>query len=739
MLSIHDGRIAFSISTEMLTVMIFVTLHVFITTNMYSINAFSSKRIPSLLNQREQSRTNKIQSRIASSHIFADAYNRNDNSDNTQGKDNNGDGSSNANPLILDWNLSSLLSCDPAMEARLFPLADVYDAATCAAENMIKTEMSSIDDVHIREGDENLAYLSPSMMPSTNAYESSFAPSSLDYDGPLPPTVLPYRMFVREYNRDMGHDGRFSVFDSHSACDETPVDKGRGETYCKGAPSLQPDVVFCMDNPLEFIRDNLSYCETKSNDSSTTVYRSNKYTKGEETVIFIPGLHTAHDMTIGEHNSDNQCKNEYQRPSLERLKYYSQVLDGLPMAQIHKGTHIDGDDLDIELTSDTINSLISFGLLTENCIQSLSRATNSLTTKRLYRLLARDLDIIDTVLSRVESASHSLADRNLPSDTKGLKHSLIRLIDIAVESVRKENGSSSSSSSATTSPHLVLMTYSATSNVLMAALSEWKNSVTTPIEPLHLDKQSKAYRDGAYADKNIDDNNFEKEFSEEEAELLLHKALTVVTISALSQGFVDGPAYIHASMNDDPLVTSLGVSNLNSEGGGKDAVYLHAVSPYLTDENDNDNDNANREPTRSCIYKNDAHNIDSCVIQYLSLVRRINGVTSFREMYNLGIAEADSKKLDINPSLFAVNSLYSVHNGNVGQLDIPPMIDFELIPAMIRATGGERYLWNPTFQLGEGGVEGYFSPLPSLEYAQGELENQLGYNVYDEIFDSCCH
>jgi len=731
-MSIHDGRSTFSLSMKMTASTTFVAMCVFITTNMYLINAFSTTTIPSLLNQRGQSRMNKLLCRIASSHIFADVNNRNDDGDNELGNSIDGDGSSNVN-LILDWNLSSLLSCDPTTEAKLFPLADVYDAATCAAENMINTEMGSVDDSHIREDNEDVAYPSPSMMPSTNAYESSFAPTSLDYAGPLPPTVLPYRMFVREYNRDMGHDGRFSVFDSRSACDVTPVDKGRGKTHCKGAPSLQSDVVFCMENPLEFIRDNLSYCETKSNDSTTTAYRSNTYKKGEETVVFIPGLHTAHDMTISEHNSDNQYEIEYQRPSLERLKYYSQVLDGLPMAQIHKGTHIDGADLDIELTSDTINSLISFGLLTENCVQSLSRATNSLTTKRLYRLRARDLDIIDTVLSRVGSASHSLADRNDQSNTKGLKYSLIRLIDIAVESVRKENGFSSSLLEVTTSPHLVLMTYSATSNVLMSALSEWKNSVTTPIEPSYLDKESKAYRDDVYVDKNIDDSNFEGKFSEEEAELLLHKALTVVTISALSQGFVDGPAYIHASMNDDPLATSLGVSNLNSEGGGKDAVYLHAVSPYL-----DDNDNATSEPTRSCIYKNDAHNIDSCVIQYLSLVRRINGVTSFREMYNLGIAASDSKKLDINPSLFAVDSLYSVHN-NVGQLDIPPKIDCELIPAMIRATGGERYLWNSTFQLGEGGVEGFYSPLPSLEYAQAELENQLGYNVYDEIFDSCCH
>jgi hypothetical protein len=179
-------------------------------------------------------------------------------------------------------------------------------------------------------------------------------------------------------------------------------------------------------------------------------------------------------------------------------------------------------------------------------------------------------------------------------------------------------------------------------------------------------------------------------------------------------------------MNDDPLVESLGITKSNPEGGGKDAIILQALSPYLEDE-----DETEASVKSSFIYTNDAHNIDACVIQYLSLVRRINGISSFREMYNVGIADADSKKLDISVSLFAVDFR------SVGQLIIPPRIDCELIPAMIRATGGERWLWNPTFQLGEGGIEGFDSPLPSLEYAQAELENQLGYNSYDEIVENC--
>jgi hypothetical protein len=740
-----------TMTMTMTMMMIFVAINVFIISsrNIHYINAFSSYKhnIPSLLLRNQQ---RVLQQPL----LFAESENGNNDKLN-----NNKDGDT----LMLDWDLSSLLSSDPVMDARFFPLMDVYDAAAiCAAYAVTTTD--SVDN------------FSPSELPSTNNDDdesSSLIPSSLNFDGPLPPSVTPYRMFVQEYNRDMGHDGRFSI---------TPVDVDEEGKAEKGAvPSLQSDVVFCMDNPLEFIRDNLSYCETTKSKSdhtddsstttttactSTTSSKNYDYNNGEETVIFIPGPHTVHDTTActSEQKNDNDSSYEQQhgryqqRSSSDRLKYYSQVLDGLPMAQIHTGTHIDQDDFDIELTSDTINSLISFGLLTNDCIQSLlSTRVNkkkSLTTtkKRLYCLRARDLDIIHTVLSRVGSdtpfhLSRTLGDENFQSDTKGLKATLIRLIDIAVESVRTEQGSSSSSSSSSsTSPHLVLMTYSATSNVLMAALSEWKNQATTSIEESsHLEKESETqYRDGVGLDENNNgdnNSNFERKLTEVEAELLLHKAITVVTISALSQGFIDGPAYIHVSMNDDHLASSLGVTRFNPDGGGKDAIYLHAVSPYLTDEeDDNDDNNVIRGHTSTCsrgIYNNDAHNMDSCVIQYLSLVRRINGVTSFREMYNLGIADADI--LDISPSLLAVNSLYSVHKGSVGQLDIPPHIDWELIPAMIRATGGERWLWNPTLQLGEGGVDGFNSPLPSLEYAQGELENQLGYDVYDEIFDSCCH
>ena len=626
----------------------------------------------------------------------------------------------NTDPPVLEWDLEPLLSSDPSMEARYIPLMQVYDAAASAAEEKAFLEL---DDAYMNTDlDDNIPSNAPSILPSrTDELGSPAGPvQSQSYDGPLSPSMAPYRMFVREYNRDMGHNGRFTVFDGIQV-DNPSVAEGSEEVHSK-SPSLQSDVVFSTDDPLAFIRDNLSYGG-----------KHNK--KYNEAVVYIPGLHTAHELTNSNQYDDNDSES---RSSPERLKYISEVLDGMPMAQVHTGTHIDQGDMDIELTSDTINSLLSFGLFTDKCKNDLSLRLSSLQEDSAfprmarYRLRARDLDIIHAVLSRTGSVSlpRNLGDKYLGSDSKGLKDTLIRLIDIAVRSVREEKVSSNSESS----PHLVLMTYSASSNVLAAALSEWKNRVTMPIEDSHQhlsdnESTNTFSRDGVGVgvDERSDGGSLRrrKVFSEQEAELLLHKALTVVTISSLSQGFVDGPAYIHVSMNDDPLSSSLGVTKSNPEDGGKDAVILQALSPYLEDEED-ENDMPGKN---SRIYKNDAHNIDSCVIQYLSLVKRINGATTFREMYTLGAAEADSKKLDISASLFAVDMR------SVGQLIIPPRIDCELIPAMIRATGGERWLWNPTLQLGEGGVEGFDSPLPSLEYAQAELENQLGYNSYDEIVE----
>merc|ERR1711862_374093 len=114
-----------------------------------------------------------------------------------------------------------------------------------------------------------------------------------------------------------------------------------------------------------------------------------------------------------------------------------------------------------------------------------------------------------------------------------------------------------------------------------------------------------------------------------------------------------------------------------------------------------------------------------------SLVRRINAISSFRDLHY--VANLDPDQLDIKASLFAIN----YQRLQKGQLELPPHLDDELLPSMIRATGGDRWLWNAKEQLGEDGVEGDDSPLPSLDYAEAFLTNQLGYNIYDEIVKAC--
>lgn len=606
--------------------------------------------------------------------------------------DNGNNGSSNQckakkkTPLKLNWNLPALLSCqeDPKDQSKLVLLEDVYNAVNTA----IKKNMANRQEEEQQQSGDSLPFQEGSTF------------KSFEYKGKLATSLAPYRRFVRNYNYDMGHDGRFTVLGSPDETDDTYLNDD-------GA-SIQPGVVFMMEDPLSFIRNTLTYQD------KTQVSKRNsnngKY-KDDEVVIFANGLHTFHERSAMEGNQRGpKCR---KRTSSERVKYYSQVLDGLPMAHIHAGTYLDqvgGGAIDIKLSWDTVRTLQSFGLLLvkeddgrESRIKSPEGKVFT-ARKIICSLSANDVDILRTVLSNARDASLDLPKRYVDdkeNDNEQLKKTMMKLIDVAVQSVLNSKKSS---------PSLVLMTYSTTSSILTAALSEWKdiatNSMSTSFNPNSSDVYDAAHR---------------QIFSKQEVELLLHSAITVVTISALSKKFVDGPAYIHLSMHDDILTSSLGVSKDRPEGGGNDAVYIHGISPYERPPMKDDD---------SGIFAYDAHNMDSCAVQYLSLVRHINGITTFRQLYNLANKETI---YDINPSLFAIN----YHSRKIGDLEMPPDIDEELLPSMIRATGGERWLWNPKLQLGEGGVDGFDSPLPSLSNADASLTNQLGYNIYDEIVKAC--
>ena len=625
----------------------------------------------------------------------------------------------------LIWNLPVLLSQDTGTEAMLIPLMDVYNAAM--AGNQSETSCGASARLEAKP----INPQKESSPPLSRQWAQSI--ESLDYTGKLSPNLAPFRLFVRKYSQDMVHDGRFSIFgpdDEHNngTDSDNKVDEGA---------SLQPEVVFSMDDPLGYIRDFLSYRDEDQNSNRFCSIDSSRDNCCDEVVVFCPGLHTIHErIEKGIRNDETgpsiQQKEIAQRTSMERVKYYSKVLDGLPMAQIHAGTYLDRGDIDIKLTLDTIKALQSFDLLLEDQ-HNLQNKSNKANIKEdieremindgvagtdsdgaVWCMRAKDLDIVRTVLSRANLAPFDLAERqsNDDDDTERLKRTMIKLIDTAVNNnkpvIRRKPKPKKSSSSQ--SPHLVLITYSATSNILAAALAEWKHRATTAA--------------------NVDDVKKEgqKILSEEKAELLLHQAVTVVTIGALCKGFVDGPAYIHISMHDDILASSLGVSKQSPDGGGKDAVYLHGISPYALFSS-GDETLSNRRSVD--INANDAHNMDACAVQYLSLVRRINGIASFRDLYDIANKDPHKTELDIKASLFPMNY------NTVGQLEMPPHLDDELLPSMIRATGGDRWLWNPKLglQLSDdgGGVDGFDS-----RYAEAFLTNQLGYNVYDEIVKACC-
>ena len=93
-------------------------------------------------------------------------------------------------------------------------------------------------------------------------------PSGPPPPGTLPPQVEPYRRFVSGYDRDLGHDGRFTVFGA-----------GGGA----GGTTLHPAVVLSHDRPLAFLRDALS-CEGDPD-----------YPPPEEAVVFLPGPNTPHE------------------------------------------------------------------------------------------------------------------------------------------------------------------------------------------------------------------------------------------------------------------------------------------------------------------------------------------------------------------------------------------------------------------------------------------------------------
>lgn len=213
---------------------------------------------------------------------------------------------------------------------------------------------------------------------------------------------------------------------------------------------------------------------------------------------------------------------------------------------------------------------------------------------------------------------------------------------------------------------------------------------------------------------------------------MLHRALTVVTFGNVCRSFCGGPAYIHVSMLDDPWSKALGATaatpSPNADtNGGRDAVYFHALSPYEYSRDGGRSDDEHDAISTGGLRAHNAHNPHACGMQFLALIMRINGIRSFRALYDAARYVDPTAVLDIDPSHFAVN--YGKH----GDLVIPPRMDDELLPAMIRATGGDRWLWRND----DGDDEDFESFVPDEIEATSHLEESFGYSAYEEIHDTC--
>jgi hypothetical protein len=260
-----------------------------------------------------------------------------------------------------------------------------------------------------------------------------------------------------------------------------------------------------------------------------------------------------------------------------------------------------------------------------------------------------------------------------------IETTITKLLDAAVASLRNDNNQTESQ------PNLVLLAYSTGSRQVVGALQTWLQQNDHVQHP----------------------------------EVLLRRAVLVVTLGSVSScQFPNGPAYLHVAMNDDPFVsTALGVSTGTStssstdstssttrskECGGVDAQYLCAYSPYYYahHDDDNDNDNDNKLPQNiggiEAPLPKDAHNLRACLVQWLSIIMRINGARSFRFLYTVMAS---------------------------GRLDNPYNLEEEVLPAMIRATGGHEWLWDPRL----------VHDLPSEDEARMVLELQFGYDAYEEL------
>lgn len=277
-----------------------------------------------------------------------------------------------------------------------------------------------------------------------------------------------------------------------------------------------------------------------------------------------------------------------------RIGQYTNVL-GFGMAHLHTGTQIDQEDAIIFPASSNLTNLV----FDNDIIPAEFKET--VVDLATLRVESADFDKLQVTLSK-----HNIIDTPL-------KGAIRQLVERAVKNWEEGR---------TDEPKLVFMMYSRASIEVSAALRTWKRQA---------ERENRCNGD---------------------VEACLRDAVTVVTIGNGDRNYPDGPAYIHLAMNQDKLTDKLGVNSARPRGGGADAVYLNADSPYSSEAND-------------------AHNFAVNTAQYLDLMMRYNRVKGLRELYDLASG---------------------------GELRTPENVN-ELITAMIVATNCKGWIWKPELAL----------------------------------------
>ena len=179
---------------------------------------------------------------------------------------------------------------------------------------------------------------------------------------------------------------------------------------------------------------------------------------------------------------------------------------------------------------------------------------------------------------------------------------------------------------------------------------------------------------------------------------IIKSKLTIITLGALvTEPLPSGPAYLHISMMDDSLTSFQSRPDVDRLGGGSDdSVWLQSYAPYEDSL--------------------DSHSLSASLLPYLAILLKVNGTRSFRRLQELATSKIS---YDIPKKMHAFDYPTT-------RLHVPPNMDEELLPAMIVASGAYQHVISTDLNL-----------LPSEDEARAIMEEQFGYDSYDEIVDLC--